>query len=90
MTKAQLLESIKKNEKHLSKKTVERMVTMTFSVLAKSLKKDGRVAYPGFGTFTVRTRKARRGVNPKTGEPITILSTKTVRFKPAPALKRVL
>jgi len=42
---------------------------------------------PGFGTFTVRSRKARTGRNPKTNEPLKIKASKTVGFKPAPTLK---
>ena len=51
------------------------------------LKKEKRFAYPSFGTFTVRSRKARKGRNPQTGEEIKIKASKTVGFKPAPTLK---
>jgi DNA-binding protein HU-beta len=66
------------------------VVDTTFDVLGKSIKKAGRFAYPGFGTFTVRNRKARKGRNPRTGEIITIKPSKTVGFKAAPALKKSL
>lgn len=90
MRKAQLLEALAKNNKTLSKKPVERMVTMTFSVLTKSFKNDGAAGYRGVGTFTGRTRKTRKGIKPRTGQAIPIQSSKTVRHKPAPALRRVL
>ena len=48
---------------------------------------EGRFAVPGFGTFDVKTRAARKGRNPKTGEEIDIPASKTVAFKPAGALK---
>ena len=54
------------------------------------IKKEKRFAYPGFGTFTVRARKARTGRNPQTGEAIKIKASKTVGFKPAPTLKNTL
>ena len=50
-------------------------------------KEDERFSYPGFGTFVVRTRKARKGRNPKTGAEITIAESSTVGFKPAKNLK---
>ena len=53
----------------------------------KAIKKDKRFSYPGFGTFTVKKRKARKGRNPKTGEIIDIAPTRTVAFKPAPNFK---
>ncbi|HEV8722741.1 MAG TPA: HU family DNA-binding protein, partial [Candidatus Binatia bacterium] len=43
---------------------------------------------PGFGTFTVRGRKAREGRNPQTGAIIHIKASRTVAFKPAPSLKK--
>ncbi|HZH81728.1 MAG TPA: HU family DNA-binding protein, partial [Phototrophicaceae bacterium] len=42
---------------------------------------------PGFGTFTVRSRKARKGRNPQTGAVINIKASRSVGFKPAPVLK---
>ena len=88
MTKADLIEAVQKRNKDLSKRAVEEVVGTTFSTLAKAIKKAGRFAYPGFGVFTVRNRKARKGRNPKTGEIISIKPSKTVGFKPAPALKK--
>jgi DNA-binding protein HU-beta len=63
------------------------MIDATFQAIAKTIKKEKRFAYPGFGTFTVRSRKARKGRNPQTGEEIKIKASKTVGFKPAPTLK---
>ena len=58
--------------------------------IRKAIKKDKRFTYPGFGTFTVRNRKARKGRNPQTGEEIKINASMTVGFKPAPTLKNSL
>jgi DNA-binding protein HU-beta len=52
------------------------------------LKTSGRFALPGFGTFTVRKTKARKGLNPRTGTPIKVRAGKTVRFKVSPVLKK--
>jgi DNA-binding protein HU-beta len=43
---------------------------------------------PSFGTFIVRKTKARKGLNPRTGEPIKVKAGKTVRFKASPTLKK--
>ena len=51
------------------------------------LRKDGRVALTGFGTFAVSKRKARKGRNPQTGKEIRIKASKAVRFKAFKALK---
>ncbi|AYR23398.1 HU family DNA-binding protein [Herbaspirillum rubrisubalbicans] len=52
-----------------------------------ALKKEGRFSFADLGTFSVTERAARKGRNPATGEPIKIKASKSVRFKPAPALK---
>jgi DNA-binding protein HU-beta len=53
----------------------------------KLLKKNKRFSYPGFGTFYIRYRKARKGRNPQTGDEMQIQASKTVGFKAAPKLK---
>lgn len=92
MTKAELVDAVQKVAKgsSLSKKETEDVLDGVFEVLCKAIKKDRRFAYPGFGTFAVRNRKARSGRNPRTGEPIKIKASKTVSFKPAPKLKNML
>ncbi|MDA0692469.1 MAG: HU family DNA-binding protein [Nitrospinae bacterium] len=89
MTKDELITSIIKSCKddNLSKRLAGDIVDAAFDNMSKAIKKDKRFAYPGFGTFTVRNRKARKGRNPQTGEEIKIKASKTVGFKPAPTLK---
>ena len=48
---------------------------------------NSKVVISGFGTFEVRTRAARTGRNPRTGEDITIPEQKTPAFKAGKALK---
>lgn len=90
MTKADLIEAVQKANKDLNKRAIEDVLGTTFSTLTKSIKKDGRFSYPGFGVFTVRNRKARKGRNPQTGAIISIKPSKTVGFRPAPAFKKSL
>lgn len=88
MTKAELIEKLHKGSgKSLSKKALAEVVDELFDHIAKSVKKDKRFAYPGFGTWQIRKRAARVGRNPKTGEEIKISASKTVTFKPSPNLK---
>lgn len=56
--------------------------------IVQELKKNGRFTLPSFGTFIVRKTKARKGLNPRTGESIKVRAGKTVRFKASPTLKR--
>ena len=57
--------------------------------IVRELKKNGRFTLPSFGTFIVRKTKARKGLNPRTGESIKVKAGKTVRFKASPSLKKV-
>jgi len=86
MTKQDLIEAVSKAT-GLSKRGAAGAVEATIVGIAKGIKKDKRLALSGFGTFTVRKRKPRVGRNPRTGEEIKINASKTVGFKPAPALK---
>ena len=56
--------------------------------VVKELKREGKFTLPSFGTFTVRKTRARKGLNPRTGESIKVMAGKTVRFKASPSLKK--
>lgn len=86
MTKQDLIEAVSKST-GLSKRGAASAVDATIDSITNGIKKEKRLALSGFGTFTVRRRKARTGRNPRTGEEIKINASKTVGFKPAPALK---
>ena len=89
MTKDDLINNVIKSCKdtNLSKRLTGDVLDAVFENISKAIKKEKRFAYPSFGTFTVRNRKARKGRNPQTGEEIKIKASKTVGFKPAPTLK---
>ena len=57
------------------------------SAIVRELKKEGGFTLPSFGTFTVRKTKARKALNPRTGEPVKVKAGKTVRCKASPNLK---
>lgn len=88
MTKADLIDAaIKTAKADISKVGAGELIDAAFDAISKAIKKEGRLSYPGFGTFNVKKRKARTGRNPKTGEAIKIKASKTVGFKPTPKFK---
>ncbi len=87
MTKAELIEAVARSMR-LPKKTVGDTIDVTFDQIARAIRKDKRFCVPGFGTFTVRRRRARRGFNPRTNAHMTIPAARTVGFRPAPELKK--
>jgi len=87
MTKSDLINAVAKGAK-VNKKVAGEVMDATFETLALAIKKEKRFLVPGFGTFTVRSRKARKGRNPQTGADIMIKASRTVGFKPAPDLKK--
>jgi len=77
-------------EMGISKAQATQTVSVIFETLAKKVKKYGKAQVLPFGTFSVAKRAARKGVNPKTGAPIKIKASKSVRFKPSKSLKESL
>src|SRR5262245_7156268 len=92
MTKAEFIDQVVKTseEMDLTKKAAGELIDSIFNIVGRAIKKDGRFSYPGFGTFTMKKRAARKGRNPRTGTEIRIKASKTVGFKPAPSLKKTL
>ena len=64
-----------------------RVATDLIEAIVKEMKKAGSFTLPGFGTFRVAKTKARKGLNPRTGEALKIKAGKTVRFKASKVLK---
>lgn len=87
MTKSDLIEAVAHAVRQ-PKKTVGNTIEITFEQIARAIRKDKRFCVPGFGTFTVRRRRSRRGFNPRTNAPMTIPAARTVGFRPAPDLKK--
>lgn len=90
MSRADFIESIAKRGK-ISKAEAKRMVDLVFGEVEaglKASKKEGKYAIGNFGTFSIAKRPARKGRNPRTGEPIKIKASKALKFKPAAKLKK--
>jgi len=73
----------------LTKATAERAVKAVIEGMTTGIKKDVTVQLIGFGTFNIKSRAARKGRNPQTGEEIKIKASKSVGFKAGAALKEV-
>ena len=86
MNKAELTEYISKEAK-ITKADAKRAIDSFCDNIQKSLKKGKEVRLIGFGTFGVRKRKARKGVNPQTGKTINIAAKKVPYFRPGSELK---
>ena len=71
----------------LTKKDATAAVDAVFTSIEEALKNGEKVQLIGFGNFEVRTRAARKGRNPQTGEEIEIAASKIPAFKPGKALK---
>lgn len=72
---------------HITKKEAEAALNALVEGAEEALIRGEDVKVSGFGSFTVRERQARKGVNPKTGKVIEIPSAKAVVFKPSKLLK---
>jgi len=88
MNKAELVNVVQKAlGKDTSKAAAEKALDAVIESIGGALKKGKHVQLIGFGTFKVVHRKARMGVNPKTGEKIKIKASKSVKFAPGKELK---
>lgn len=87
MSKAFIAQVIQ-DSAELSGVAANRAASDLMTAIVKELKRNGRFTLPSFGTFTVRKTKARKGLNPRTGEPVKVKAGKTVRFKASPTLKK--
>ena len=71
----------------LPKKDCVRIVESVFDIIKEDLNKGNDVMISGFGKWTVKAKKARKGRNPKTGNAMTIDARKVVTFKPSHVLR---
>ena len=74
----------------LSKVDAKKAVEAFVETLSSELKEGGKVALLGFGSFSVAEKSARKGVNPKTKQPIEIPARKSVKFKAGAELTEII
>lgn len=89
MTKAELVEDVARAAE-LTKKDAERLVEIVFESIINTLNHGEKIELRGFGSFRVRERGARRGRNPKTGDPVDIPAKRVPYFKPGKELKELI
>jgi DNA-binding protein HU-beta len=86
MTKLELIDKVAKEAK-IPRAAAERAVNSFTATIIEALKAGDKIGLPGFGTFCVSNRSARKGRNPRTGEEIDIPAVKIPRFKVGKGLK---
>lgn len=86
MNKKELIDVVSL-KRDLTKKEAEALVDTVFDTIIESVATGEKVLISGFGTFKVNERSERKGVSPKTKEPMVIPASRTVSFKPSNKLK---
>ncbi|HXI10202.1 MAG TPA: integration host factor subunit alpha [Thermodesulfobacteriota bacterium] len=89
MTKADIVEIVFEKV-GFSKKDVGMVIEEIFEVVKNTLEKGEKVKISGFGNFTIRQKRARRGRNPQTGTEITIDERRVMTFKASQLLKKAI
>lgn len=89
MSKTELVDFIAEKA-GLTKADAARALDATICGITQGLKKDGKVALVGFGTFSAKKRAARDGINPLTKEPLHIDAKTVASFKAGSKLKDAL
>ena len=87
MTKKDLIVLVAKKA-NLTNKASGDAVSAMLNGVRDTLKRGEKVVLTGFGTFSIRNRKQRKGRNPKTGETITLAARKAPGFTPGKSLKK--
>ncbi len=87
MTKADIVEIVYEKV-GFSKKDVAAVIETIFECVKSTLERGEKVKISGFGNFSVRQKRARRGRNPQTGGEITIEERKVMTFKASQILKK--
>ena len=89
MLKTEIAEQVAKDAR-LTKKAANESVDAVFREIEKSLARGEKVVFSGFGTFVIRTRRARHGRNPKTGQGMELPAMKTIGFVASKSLKKII
>jgi len=90
VTKSVLIEKIAAKVEGLTKKQTELVVKTIFGSIKEALAKGGKVEIRGFGNFKLRSRKARKARNPKTGESVDVPPKKVPYFKVGKELREMI
>ena len=86
MTKSELAGRVA-DRVHLTKRQTEAIVNILFTCITEALREGDKVELRGFGSFRTRSRNAREGRNPKTGDAVQVPSKKVPFFKAGKELR---
>jgi nucleoid DNA-binding protein len=89
-SKADLTIPILESVKGMTRTRAAETLAAIFAAITEAVKAGESAKVPGFGSFTLSERAARKGRNPATGQSITIRASKSVRFKPGKELRAIL
>jgi integration host factor subunit beta len=87
MIKSELIEKLATENTHLTHAEVERVVNVVLGRMTQAMSEGGRVELRGFGAFSVRSRPARAGRNPRTGETVDVPAKSVPFFKSGKELR---
>lgn len=88
MKKADLINAVAK-QADISRKDAEKALNATIDTIINAVAEGDKIQLTGFGTFEQRQRKARTGVDPRTGNSIEIAASKVPAFKAGKAFKDI-
>jgi DNA-binding protein HU-beta len=86
VTKSEFVDRVA-SKSGLSKRDAARAVDTVIEVIEDALSRGDAVTFTGFGKFAVQQRKARSGVNPRTGEKVEIPAARVPKFTAGSGLK---
>ncbi|MBC6981511.1 integration host factor subunit beta [Caulobacter sp. 17J80-11] len=87
MIKSELIARLAAEHPHLTHRDIERVVNIILDGMVEALESGGRVELRGFGAFSVRSRPARAGRNPRTGETVSVPAKHVPFFKSGKELR---
>ncbi len=87
MIKSELVARLAEQNPHLFQRDIERIVRTIFDTISDTLAEGNRVELRGFGAFSVKHRPARKGRNPRTGEPVDVEEKYVPFFKTGKELR---
>lgn len=87
MIRSELVQKLCDENKDLTPREVEAIVTTFFDSIVERLAENGRVELRGFGAFSTRARDARTGRNPRTGDMVAVGAKRVPYFKPGKEMR---
>ena len=89
MTKRDLVLAVAKKA-NLTNKAADEAIDALLLTIRDTLKRGDKVVITGFGTYSVRERKERKGRNPKTGQNLMIAARRVPGFSPGKTLRKAI